>query len=277
MNGNYYGNMNRNAVRKPHKKRSGPKVITVIIVLILLVASFGAGYYVGVNYKLDLKSIKLINNNKTDKKDTNETKKSVTKEYNVNDSKISHLVANLTSGVGQDCWAIEEFCKDKKVYASDITNQRAYTIAESSYFYSSGSSIIEADEYIEKVKEFLGQDYRFEPVLVEYKNATCPQYEYHADTKQFIRNPNDCNQVCNQNRTVFKTIKATDTDGILELHIKVLFAAREGNAYYSDFAKTKFVTANSDGLNTAIASGGSYKFIFRNEEGHYAYVSSEPE
>ena len=293
MNGYNSMNMSNNTNpnnRKVHrtvkvvKKKQSPALsafatfVTVFIVILFMIASFFAGYYAGSNKEFDIKLPSFDFNflkNKTSKKEDPTSKEAKVIEYNLNDTKVSNLIINLTKGVGTDCWAIEEFAKDKKVYAADITNQRAYTIAEANYFYSSGKSVISAEEYTSEVKKYLGSEYRFEPVLVEYNNATCPQYEYHADKKEFVRHPNECNTICQGNRTVFKMVKAKDTDGILEVHAKVLFAAKDGGAYYSDYARTNFITDNTSDLNVQISNGSTYKFVFKNENDKYVFVSSE--
>ena len=78
-------------------------------------------------------------------------------------------------------------------------------------------------------------------------------------------------------------VKAVDTDGILKIDVKVIFASLdEGkDGMYSDYAKTNkigtFEDNNQDVTRQALFEKGSdYQFTFKLEDGNYVFVSSEP-
>lgn len=243
--------------------------VIVFIVILFVVASFAAGYYVGSNFKIDLKAGAI---EKTDNKDKAES--SVT-NFKANDPRITTLIDKLTKHFGTDCWSIEDFANDRAITAVDVSNYRAFKIAENNNFYSSGRSSISVDEVNEEIRKYLGKEYRFEPTLVKYDETDCTQYQYNPDKKQFERIPNNTNRICPYYEDSYKILKAIDVGGELEVYLKVLFGSKEGY-YYSDYARQNIVAAGSENLATFVALGQDYLFKFKNEDGNYVFVSSEP-
>lgn len=249
-------------------------ILMVFIVILFIVSSFFGGYYMGANKDIRTVINKISNATKKKKKTTEVTETKEEKKVDLADSKIANLIPNLLKGF--DCWTIEEFANDKKIVANDISAQRAFTIAETNTFYFSRKQIISFDEYNNEIKKFLGSSYLFNPEKIEYGGENCPQFEYQKDSKEFIRRPNNCGGVCGNNVSVYRVINGKYENDNLILIVKVLFGSREGTNFYKDYNKMKFITNDPDNLDNSLGQGGEYQFTFREEQGNYVFVSSEP-
>lgn len=246
--------------------------VTVFIVVLFLVAAYCAGYYMGSHFDITVKNQSSNGEKSSDTKEKQADKNVI--EYSLTDSKIANLIPNLVKGI--NCWTIEEFANDRRIVSNDIPNQRAYIVAEVNTFYPSGRQSVTLEEYTNEVRKFFGKNYQFDPELVRYNDATCPQYEYQKESRQFIRRQTSCGGTCGPNKSIFKVIRAVDTDGVLVMDVKVLFGSREGTNFYRDYQKTKLVTNDPNTLDSSIGQGGEYKFTFKNENDNYVFVSSEP-
>jgi len=124
---------------------------------------------------------------------------------------------------------------------------------------------------------YLGKDYKFNPDSMKEKKGTCISYYYDKNKKQFVSQETACGGTCGP-RTSYIITKAVDTDGVLELDVRVIFAkAGEGTgSYYSDYNKTNEIGSFENYSNTLFEKGKKYKFTFKDEDGHYVFVSSEP-
>jgi len=259
---------NEKVIENNQNKKS--PVAIIIIILLMLVFLF-SGYFLSASGIVNFGKEENSGNPTPVPEVTKPEVKSEVIHYEITDAKISKLIEKLTSG-GLECNAIEYFAKDKKVEAKDISNFRAYHIAESNEFFNSGKQTISLDEFTKVVQSYLGKDYSFNPESIDYKDS-CPQYKYDSNTKTFTKQETACGGTCGP-RTLHQIIKAVDTDGVLELKVKVAFVKNDGT-YYADYARTNKITNTMD-ENVSYDKADTYKFIFKTEGDNYVFVSAEP-
>lgn len=241
----------------------------VFVVLLFLIGSFAAGYYVGNSFQIDLKSGTIEKTEKDKKEETTVV------NYKINDPKIVSTIDTLTKSFGSDCWSVEDFANDRIITANDVSNTRAFAIVENNNYYSSGRTSIPADEVKDEIKKYLGPDYVFVPSSVQYDESKCTQYKYNAEKKQFERKANSANRLCPYYATLIKIIKAIEINDDLEIHVKVLFGSTDGT-YYEDYARKNLVTRNINIASSIVYAGSDYLFKFKKSDGKYFFVSSEP-
>ena len=266
----YDQNGQRRRVVQKTQPAMGPFAIfvTVFIVIVFIAASFCAGYYVGSNYKLNIKNGSI-------EKATKASEDAVVTDYKLTDPQVANLLNNLAKGSGADCQAIEDFVNDRKITVDDVSNTRAFIVAEMNNYYTSGISSIPEKEYKKEVSKYFGKSYTFNPNLIQRDRKDCSRYEYNPDKKAFEKKDNGCDKTCDSQRTVFKMIKATDYNGKLEIDVKVLFAGQGNGYYYRDYNR-KDIVCDSSSVSSYILNGADYKFKFKIEDGKYVFVSSEP-
>ena len=256
--------------KEVEKKKS--QIGKIILVIILMLACLWGGYY------LSAKDIITIGKDKAEEaapaknvvSDENEAKVTV---YSTTDPKVSKLIETLISGLG--CANLEEFTNDKKVEAKDVSNERAFTMAQWE-FYNANKDEVSVEEYTKEVHKLLGSDYNFNPEG-EIKNA-CPSYEYDKTKKKFVKTPGGCGGTCGPH-TIYQIVKAVDTDGVLDMEVKVLFFKEGVEGYFADYERTKQLNQTFETivpLGFPFADATSYKFTFKDVDGYYAFVSSEP-
>ncbi len=254
------------SIKEPKKKGS---IGIIILMIILMIGCLVGGYFLNESgvFSKDKKTTEEKN-----KKEKEEEKEPVVTNYDVTDSKVANLILDLLRGY--DCNAIDEFVKDKKVESSDISNKRAFNIAEWK-FVEEKTETITLDEFTNKVKIFLGKDYNFDPSAINYQGSSCPNYNYDSNTKVFTKQETACGGTCGP-MTVYNVVKAVDTDGILKLDVKIVFASSETALYYSDYARTNKIGEFGEDVKQLYSKGSDYKFTFKLEDGNYVFVSSEP-
>ncbi len=190
--------------------------------------------------------------------------------YNQKETDESPLIEDLING-GDNNALIKEFVKDKKVSAKDISNYRAYYIAENNKFYRPKKPI-SLEEYTKEVKKQLGQDYVFNPETINF-NESCHLYNYDKATKTFVKQNSNCED--NSKLLYFyKPIKETRRGKILEIDIRVLFLEENSNNMYSDYDKM-YLIGEYDGMYP-YNLGTMYRFTFEEQDGYYTFISSEP-
>ena len=260
-------------VEAPKKKGSG---LLIVLVIVLVVASLVGGFFIGTSGILVGK--KEEPGKKEEKKDTKkEEKEPVVTNYAVTDEKVANLINNLDVGILDDsCKTLEIYTNDKKVEVKDIPALKAYRIAEAAEFFDSGKQSISLDEFTKVVQKYLGKDYKFNPEDGLGKGH-CMAYYYDASTKTFNKQETACGGTCGP-RTNYNIVKAVDTDGVLKIDVKVIFASLdEGkDAFYSDYQKTNKIGTFEDDLSSLYSKGSNYQFTFKLEDGNYVFVSSEP-
>ena len=262
-------------VQKSKKKRPLVGIVIVIIIVLLMIACFICGFL--------LSEVKIVNKAVEDgekiDKDT-KTEEPTQKVYDITDEKVSKLIDHILLGYNSECTQLERFTNDKKVTVNDIPNIAAYHIAAGNEFtidINNKPDSISLDDFNKAIAKYLGKNYKFNPESIDYKDSTCPQYYYDKNTKTFKKQETACGWTCGP-RTTYKLTKAVETDGVLELDVKVIFAqltsGKEG--YYSDYQKTNKIGTIEEFGDSLFEKGTSYKFTFKNEDGNYIFVSSEP-
>ena len=258
-------------VETPKKKNS---IGWIILVIILMIGCLIGGYFIN---ELGLLSFNKDKEVKEEKKETKkEEKEPVVTIYAVTDEKVSKLIENINVGTLDGCNGFEDYANDKKVVANDITSQKAFRIAETAEFFNSGKESISLDEFTKVVQKFLSKDYKFNPEDGMGKGK-CMSYYYDASTKTFNKQETACGGTCGP-MTSYKMVKAVDTDGVLKIDVKVIFASLdEGKmGYYSDYQKTNKIGSVEEQIAYLYDKGSDYQFTFKLEDGNYVFVSSEP-
>lgn len=264
--------MNKERPRKQHYLSDVlNKIIIFFIVLLFIVAAFLGGYYAAgsEDFTIVLKELISCKNETTDNSTETDTS-----QVDLKDSYIANLLPNILKGF--DCWEIEEFTTDKRVTANDISSKRAYAIAEANSYYYSEREAIPLTEYMREIQKYLGTSYKFDPEEIIDMDEYCPQFEYQSDIQKFVRIPKACSNKCVNSQSAYKIVDMKKEKKNIIFIVKVLFADRDGRRYYSDYNKTKFVTEDPGSFETTIGQGAEYKFTFREENGNYVFVSSEP-
>lgn len=244
----------------------------IILVVLLLIACIGMGGFIFVNKD----KLMATENTKTtvdnEKKDTNDSNCKEQKVYAVTDEKISNLIDQLT--VGFSCDALERYTNDKKVTVDEISNDRAYEIALYNQGQEKSNSTITVDELTKMIQKYLGKDYKFDISKInQSKGKTCISHYYDSSSNTIVPQETACGGTCGPH-TTYTIVKAIDTDGMLELDVKVLFVDKDFTGFYSNYAKTNKVSEVENSF-LPFEKGDTYKFIFKNEDGNYVFVSSE--
>lgn len=252
-------------------------VIKIVVLIVLMVGCFTGGYFINDILKND-KSNENIEEQEETKDEQQEEKTPIVTNYEITDTKVANLIDNLLKGSFNygGCHGLEVFVNNNKVTTNDISNLAVYHIIEINEFYQKKDSFT-LEEMNNAVKKYFGKDYVFNPNNINYKGQSCPQYNYDNNTKTFNKQQTACGGTCGPTSS-YKLEKAVDTDGILELSIKVVFAStNEGkDGYYSDYQKTNKIGTFNDDQDNLYSKGANYKFTFQLEDGNYVYVSSEP-
>lgn len=250
----------------------------IIILLILMIGCFTSGYFINDILKAETNNEKIQDKEET-KDEQLEEKESIGTNYEITDDRFANLIDNLLKGARNYslCESLEIFVNDKKVETKYISNLVAYHIVEINEFYQKKDSFT-LDEMNSAIKKYFDKDYMFNPNNIDYNSQSCPQYNYDNNTKIFNKQQAACGGTCGPT-TSYKLEKAVDTDGILELSIKVVFVStNEGkDGYYSDYQKTNQIgILFNDNIDSLYSKDSNYKFTFKLEDGNYVYVSSEP-
>ncbi len=255
------------------KKKGNSGLIILVVLLFVACAIMGAFIFVNKD-KLTAKG-NTSSTVETDKKDTNDSKCKEVKTYDTTDEKIVKLVDSLTVMVGGNWKQFELFANDKKVVASDVDQLTAYHIAESTFFKNNAQSIT-LEEFTKEIQKHLGKNYTFKPEEINYKGQSCPQYNYDASAKRFTKQETACGWTTGPVGIHHLITKATESDGVLEINMRVVFGDNSSK-YYADYARTKLLQEYNGSSTELNYSGASkYKFIFKNEDDNYVFVSSEP-
>ena len=251
------------------KKSPVGTIVIVIIIVLLMIACLIGGYLINeMNNKKDNDGDSVIELD-------DETKEQNEIVYETTDETVSKLIEKYRSGF--DCSRLEVFANDKKVKASDISNDVAYEVAVFNKNDVFTKDTVTVEEVTKEVQKYFGKDYKFNPDSLKERKGTCISHYYDKENKQFAYQETACGGTCGP-RTTYKLTKAIEKNGKLELTIKVLFASwdkgKEG--YYSDYQKTNKIGTFEDYLESMFEKGSTYKFTFKNEDGNYVFVSSEP-
>ena len=251
------------------KKKSNSGLIILVVVLFVVCAIMGAFIFVNKD-KLTTPS---TTKEESSKKTTNDSKCKEQKVYDVTDESINKLIDTLTSGF--DCAALEKYTNDKKVTVNDIDSNRAYEIVMYTPEGWESKDTYSVDEMTKMIQKVLGKDYKFDPSKLKETKGACISHYYDSGSKTFIHQETACGGTCGPH-TLGQIVKAVETDGVLELEQRVLFVDKDMTGFYSDFAKTNKVQEIDNSSFLPYKKGAKYKFTFKNEDGNYVFVSSEP-
>lgn len=269
------------------EKKSGG-LLVVVALLCLLIGGVG-GYFVSVNYlnkgKNNNVSVSPNVNITTKQNDTNKVN-----VYSVTDPKVSNLIKNITyDSVMIECSEnnIWYYAKDTSVKVSDIDSSMAFTMV-SEYNDLNNDKKIGLDEIEKEIQKILGKDYKFDSTK---SIEICSHNGYDSKTKTLVPAKNEqCGGTCAPQivSPSYKMVKAVDTDGTLEIDVKVVFENND-NKVYSDYAKKNVIATYNDeneeyldsqnkvlNRDEVLNKGSDYKFTFKLEDGNYVFVSSEP-
>jgi len=256
------------------EEKKNKSIWKIILIIVLMIGCFTGGYFINDILKTE-KNTEKVQNNKEEKQ---EEKTPVVTNYEITDAKVANLIENLLKGGFSygGCQSLEVFVNNNKVETNDISNLAAYHIAEINEFYEKKDSFT-LDEMNNAIKKYFGKDYVFNPNSIDYNGQSCPQYNYDNNTKTFNKQETACGGTCGPTSS-YKLEKAVDTDGVLELNIKVVFASTNQGTegYYSDYQKINKIDTFDDNKDNLYSKGANYKFTFKLEDGNYVYVSSEP-
>ena len=251
------------------KKKSPVGTILLVIIIILLMGACLIGGYL-IHEMQDKKDNKGDNVTTVD----DNTKEPTQKVYDVTDETVSNLIEKYR--VGFDCARLEVFTNDKKVTANDISNDVAYEVAVFNKNDVFTKDTVTVEEATKEVQKYFGKDYKFDPDSLKERKGTCISHYYDKANKQFVHQETACGGTCGP-RTSYKLTKAVETDGVLELNTKVIFASwdKATEGYYSDYQKTNKIGTFEEYNELIYDKGSTYKFTFKNEDGNYVFVSSE--
>ena len=235
---------------------------SIIIVMVLLVVFFCGGYFLGTFLTPKEKEVK------EEKPEIMET------QYDTDDEKIVSLISRLVAGT--DCWNIEIYTNDHPVTVKDIPSERIYQVVELASFYSKGIETVRIEDFDAEIQKYFGKGYLFEPEKIDFNGSNCFQYTYDKETKIFTKRETACGGTCGPNRTQYKITRAVEKEQVLKIYVKVLFGSKaESTNFYSDYARTNFVTNDYEHIEEYIHKGEDYIFTFEKVDNHYVYVSSE--
>ena len=251
---------------KPPKKKN--PIGLILLIIILMIGCLIGGYYINEYGLLD----NILNKKevKEEKETKKEEKKSVTKKYETDDPKVAKLIDNIIFSGLVSCNEIEFLANDKKVEITDIDSARAWAIALHDPDLKGETILLE--DVNKTIEKYLGKDYIFDPKSM--KNICGTNYEYDETTKSFISKPvqGGCGGSCGAISS-YKLTKAEDTDGVLTLEAKVIFAVED--KYASDYSKNIIIGNNGDNVDSLYEKGSTYQFIFKEEDGNYIFISAE--
>lgn len=249
----------------------------IILVVLLLIACIGMGGFIFINKdKLTADNTKTTVDN--EKKNTNDSNCKEQKVYAVTDEKITKLLQTLSTN-GHSCSeSFEYLARSDKFEAKDFGVQEAYHMLEYNYINAHKDSV-SLDEYTENIKKILGKDYQFDVSKFNSNSGDCPQYKYNADSKNFTKQETACGWTCGPYSSTYRIVKAVESNDVLEVSVKSVFYTDDG--FYKDASKTQLITKTRNDssyelTDEVFAQGGDYLFTFKNEDGNYVFVSSEP-
>lgn len=208
---------------------------------------------------------------------------------NVTDENIDVLIGQFRalSDVGD----LDVILNDRKVNASDINSNDAYYVAY--YRDSFNQSLLtkssySLNKYNDKVSEIFGSSYKLDYSQVDYK---CSALKYDAKKKQLVTNPDyqQCLGVDGIPKYEYRMTTGIRNKDEIVIEVKVLFYNEKTGSFYKDYNMTQKVDddkfnweereAGKYGVPVAVNVydfGTTYYVKFKQEKGHYVFVSAEP-
>lgn len=241
------------------EKKDAQSIKTVFIVLAILIVCFLLGFFVGRRYLVPEKPQVI---------------ESIETELDVEDETIRDLIPQLVAG--NDCWNIEIYANDHKVTTKDLTNETLFNVTSFASFYAKGIESMSLEDFDSEIQTYFDVGYAFDPEAIDYTSHACFPYTYDAETQRFVKQETACGGVCGPNSSQYLVTRAYVKDDVLKIYVKVLFGSQaESTNFFSDYARTQFITNDADNITAYLHQGNDYVFTFNKIEDHYVFVSSE--
>lgn len=264
------------------KKKNGNIIIIVLLVIVIL----GLGGYIVYDKVLNKEEKNIV----VDKKDKAEVKEEKVESLDIYDDLVRGLVGKITRAMGVCSDFREVYLKDSVFTANDFSNEKAYLLACGSMFEEirgdvntgSGYKDFSAERLDKAIKAIFGNDYKFEHKSYE----SFPAWKYDVNSKTYKAQEataGGCTSGPYSN--IIKNSKALKIGDRIEIYQRVIFVNTSNGKGYSDSKKTKEITnldrygefdAISEENDENISKGTLYKLTFKEEDGEYVFVSSEP-
>lgn len=246
--------------------KKNKKIIIAILLIIL-----GAGLVVG-GY--------ILSKNNSNKAKPKEKEPKVEKADIEYSQKLSDLYNGVTNAGASYCGFYGLFT-DKKMTVNDLSNEdigkmivyKLYSSSNKDSAHSWEGAVYSKEQIEETAKVLFGSDVKF----VHGKIGECPSVDYDASKGQYVVSMNECDEVCDTYTTSSRIVQSKETlEGLLEFSVRVVFA--KDKKYYSDYAKTKVITAkDGEYSNIDYEKGSLYKVVFKKENDKYVFSYVEPE
>jgi hypothetical protein len=232
--------------------------------MVILVVFYCGGYFIGTS--LIPTQTKKVNPS---------SKRNQEIKYEGKDKTLAHLMDRIN--IGLDCWSIETFTNDKKVTSADLSSEKIFEVVAFSHYYEKDATEFTLDDFKNTANHYFKEGYTFDPNAIDYVNSPkCFPYKYSASEEKYTKVDTACGGTCGPNRTQYKIMNGIEKDNTLRVFVKVLFGSQaEDVKFYSDYARTKFVTDDYEKLDDYFDKGNEYLFIFEKVDGYYVFASSE--
>ena len=189
---------------------------------------------------------------------------------------VQNIMENLTTGVGVPCGLSSNYFTSNKVSVSDISHEVLFRIAVKQIVGDDYRVNFSLDSVKAKIKNTFGSRVQFSAQTYDI----LPKYDYNYDTATYeYKSDKGIEKVCTGDKNLFRVVKAMKTNNTLEVQVRVIF--NKNGLYYSDPSNNNQLTnlekiGNQVSLSDSnMRQGSLYKMIFRNENNHYIFISSE--
>lgn len=253
------------------KEKKKGRLLLVICFIVIMILCGGLGYFLGTSDLINPKHVKEDSTNK----EVRNSKKKCPEQIAAYDEVAIGNVDNVINNILPICDNEEFFFNDKKVTVDDIDQLRAYATVMKSY--TNNKDDIPASQIKEDAKKIFGKDYNLKP-SAELCNKMCSNYYYDAESDTFKYREPACGGACGPDGADYSISKAVVDEDNLIIDLKVVFIDSDDSytpIYYTDFAHTKRIENAYEHLDR-MKQGSNYRFTFKNEDGNYVFVSSEP-
>lgn len=274
------------------KSKNCNNISLIILIIILCLCSFAFGFCMNFKYTTNNYNSTSNQKNLSTSKSSNESYKNGTTEceadgytienLDITDPEVQKAIDDISIGLDKYC-GVWDMYSTGVFNSSDISNELAFrmVVANMSKYgreFKEGSEISK-ESFDASLASILGKDYKF----TEYKTFnTCPSYTWDANKQAWVEGVSACGGTCGPHdlKKIVKAHKAGDT---LTIYVRVIFTDNTGNTikYFSDSNMTKEIAVDKDydgfirETDANFHQGSLYKLIFVDENGNYAFHSSE--
>ena len=259
------------------KEQKKGRLLLVICFIVVMILCGGLGYFLGTSDLINPKEVMQENEN-----NTKEVEKKELKDVEVDEFMVS-LLDKMNTADNCNTMSSLNYYTDKKFTVSDISKEHAqlimlYNLRKKGYEFRENNWFT-SDVVHEIIKSTLGKEYDYVDESINY----CPAITYDSSTGKYVFGVNACGGSCGP-QTVRKVLAAKRSDDIIELTIGVIFGPKgDDTKFYSDYERTNVIIDLADKAidgnevtDADYEKGAKYKMTFKNEDGNYVFVSSEP-